>query len=212
MSSPQRYPVPGSRTRVEDEVKGSRFITTIARASTTEDARRLLESVREEFADATHNCWAYVIGPPGNTQNTGAGDDGEPGGTAGAPMLRVLLGSGVGDVAAVVTRYFGGTKLGRGGLVRAYSAGVQHALREMSRDEFRARVRLRIELSYSYVDTIGRLLSRLGGEVESEDFAQNARMVVRVPVDAVAGLEESLRDVTSGTARLDILSEDDGPR
>ena len=99
-----RYPIPEKRHRVEDEAKGSRFITTIDYAATTDDARAFVNSIRDEFPDATHNCWAFVVGPPGSTRDTGAGDDGEPGGSAGRPMLKALLGGGVGDVVAVVTR------------------------------------------------------------------------------------------------------------
>ena len=123
-----RYPVPAAVHRVEQEISRSRFITTVARASTIDEATDFIRRVGAEFADATHNCWAYVIGPPGDTARIGMSDAGEPHGTAGRPMLSALLYSGVGDVVAVVTRYYGGTKLGTGGLVRAYGGGVQQAL------------------------------------------------------------------------------------
>src|SRR5690349_3350547 len=124
----RRYLVPARVHRVEQEVQKSRFVTTAAPAPTVEEARAFIARVREEFPDATHNCWAYVAGPPGSTAQVGMSDDGEPHGTAGRPMLTVLLHSGVGDICAVVTRYFGGTLLGTGGLVKAYSGGVQLAL------------------------------------------------------------------------------------
>ena len=112
------YPIPAGEIRVEEEIKHSRFITSLAPAQSAEAARAFIERVRAEFPDATHNCWAYAAGPPGSTLHTGMSDDGEPGGNAGRPMLTVLRNSGAGDVAAVVTRYFGGVKLGRGGLAR----------------------------------------------------------------------------------------------
>lgn len=119
---------PGEIHRVEDVIRRSRFIATFARASSTEEARDFLERIRAEHAQATHNCWAYVAGEPGSTAQVGASDDGEPKGTAGRPMLTALLHSGVGEVAVVVTRYFGGILLGTGGLVRAYQGSVKLGL------------------------------------------------------------------------------------
>jgi len=107
-----RYHIPAGAVRVEEEIKRSRFITSLAPAPTVEAARALIAAVSAEFADANHNCWAYVVGPPGSTGQIGMSDDGEPHGTAGRPMLNVLLHSGIGDIVAVVTRYFGGTLLG----------------------------------------------------------------------------------------------------
>ena len=123
-----RYPIPARTHRVEEEIQRSRFITTLAHTPTLDEARAFVQQMKAEFGDASHNCWAYVVGPPGSSAQIGMSDDGEPHGTAGKPMLTVLLHADVGDVTAVVTRYFGGTKLGKGGLVRAYSGGVQQAL------------------------------------------------------------------------------------
>src|SRR5512136_3037013 len=130
-----RYPVPAGSARVEETILRSRFIASAAPAATVEEARAFVAALRAEFSDATHNCYAYVAGPPGSTAQVGMSDDGEPGGTAGRPMLAVLLGSGVGDLVAVVTRFFGGTKLGTGGLVRAYSGGVKAALAQLPLQE-----------------------------------------------------------------------------
>src|SRR5665811_1552158 len=116
-----RYPIPAGRARVEDIILRSRFITTAGPASGSEEARAFVAAVRSEFADASHNCYAFVAGPPGSSAQVGMSDDGEPGGTAGRPMLAALLGCGIGDIVVVVSRYFGGTLLGTGGLVRAYA-------------------------------------------------------------------------------------------
>lgn len=119
-----RYNVPnlaaGEIHRAEETIHRSRFIVTMARVSSPEEAKAFIDSIRAEHDQATHNCWAYVAGEPGSTAQIGASDDGEPKGTAGRPMLTVLLHCGVGEIAAVVTRYFGGILLGTGGLVRAY--------------------------------------------------------------------------------------------
>src|SRR5690606_7146777 len=107
--------------------------------------------LRAEYPDATHNCWAFVAGPPGDTASIGMSDAGEPHGTAGRPMLDVLLHSDVGEVVAVVTRYFGGTKLGTGGLVRAYGGAVQHALAELPTTLHVERTRLAFTTGYAEV-------------------------------------------------------------
>ncbi|HEX4932653.1 MAG TPA: YigZ family protein, partial [Gemmatimonadaceae bacterium] len=109
MAPPDRYPVPAERVRAELVIERSRFICTMGRAETSEAAHAFVKEVQGEFADATHNCWAFVAGAPGSTARIGMSDDGEPHGTAGRPMLTVLMHSGVGEVVAVVTRYFGGT-------------------------------------------------------------------------------------------------------
>jgi uncharacterized YigZ family protein len=195
---------------VEDEAKGSRFITTLAHTPTVASAQAFVAEMRAEFPDATHNCWAYVVGPPGNTRDNGAGDDGEPAGTAGRPMLGVLLGSGLGDVAAVVTRYFGGVKLGRGGLVRAYSGGVQHALRETPRGEYRDRTRVVVSCPYPALDALRRILRGLEVEVAGERFSDLAELVIAVPVDRLHELERAVADATAGAARLDPDTRDPG--
>ena len=102
MTRPRRYPVPGAPVRVEDRIEHSRFIATLARAETVSDAKAAIAAVRAEFPDATHHCFAYAIGPPGSTDAVASGDDGEPAGTAGRPMLGVVLNSGLGDVVVVV--------------------------------------------------------------------------------------------------------------
>lgn len=206
-----RYPVPARTTRVEDEVKRSRFITTAAHAPTAEAARAFIQSVRDEFPDATHHCWAYVIGAPGSTRATGASDAGEPPGTAGRPMLAALLGAGVGEVAAVVTRYFGGVKLGRGGLVRAYSGGVQHVLREMPVTPRVVRVAGTVEVPYGDLDAVRRVLENRGGSIEAEAFgAEGVRWTVRVPAHERAAIERDAADASRGRARVAFGESDAG--
>src|SRR5690606_8318142 len=104
-TSQPRYLIPAHRHRVEEEIKRSRFISTVAYTPTVEEARAFISEISAEFGDASHNCWAYVVGSPGSTGQVGMSDDGEPHGTAGRPMLTVLLHSGIGDICAVVTRY-----------------------------------------------------------------------------------------------------------
>ncbi|MGB0467688.1 MAG: YigZ family protein [Pontibacterium sp.] len=122
------YQKPAKWHRTELIVKHSRFITTIAPTADKPEAQAFINQIRVEHTSASHNCWAQVAGCPADIQTKGCSDDGEPKGTAGRPMLGLLEHSGIGDITAVVTRYFGGTKLGTGGLVRAYSQALRECL------------------------------------------------------------------------------------
>lgn len=202
MADSARYPVPASAHRVEQEISRSRFITTVARAGTVAEATEIIRGVRAEFADATHNCWAYVIGPPGDTAHIGMSDDGEPRGTAGRPMLNVLLHGGVGDVVAVVTRYYGGTKLGTGGLVRAYSGGVQLALSSLPVTERIDYAHLRVVIGYASLAALQQLLPLYGADVVSHVFEVDVRMELRVPQPRLDDFCAAVLDATRGQAVL----------
>lgn len=123
------YLVPKSAVVFEEEIKKSRFITYLQRTEGLEEAKAFWAKIKLEHSSARHHCWATVAGKPTDSQQLGFSDDGEPAGTAGKPMLNALLGCGVGEISVVVVRYFGGTLLGTGGLVRAYGNGVQQALK-----------------------------------------------------------------------------------
>ena len=203
MTERNRYPIPASTRRVEETRKRSRFITTAEGAGTIEEARAFIARVSAEYADATHNCWAYVVGPPGDTSHVGMSDDGEPHGTAGRPMLTVLLGSGIGDIAAVVTRYYGGTKLGRGGLARAYGGGVKLALEDLPLDEHVRRVDLRIALPYPAVKPLRNVLLKFEAEILEETYGTEADFRIRLPHEHAESLSRAVKSLTSGRARIE---------
>jgi uncharacterized YigZ family protein len=192
---------------VEQEVEKSRFLTTLAPAPTPEAARAFVLRVKAEFPDATHNCWAFVAGPPGSTAQVGMSDDGEPHGTAGRPMLTALLHGGVGEVAAVVTRYFGGTLLGKGGLVRAYTQCVQQGLASLPTLERVEKTRLRVEVEYGSVDGVKRLLEAHEARLVAEEYAATVGYRVELPVSRAAGFRAALVDLTQG----DVLLEEEEP-
>jgi uncharacterized YigZ family protein len=125
------YKYPGDTVFHQEEIKKSTFIVHIAHTPDLNSAKAFIKSIEEKYADARHNCWAHVAGHPGGSHVYGFSDDGEPNGTAGKPMLNVLVGSGLGEITAVVTRYFGGIKLGTGGLVRAYGGSLNNALAKL---------------------------------------------------------------------------------
>ncbi len=198
-----RYPVPADRHRVTQEIERSRFITTVAPAATLEEARAFIDEVRAEFPDANHNCWAYVVGPPGSTAAIGMSDDGEPHGTAGRPMLTALLHSGVGDIAAVVTRYFGGIKLGKGGLVRAYTGSVQQALETLPTRERVETATLEIVLEYAALTPVQQVLEEHEAEIVAEDYAADVTLTVELPESRLAGFRAAVLDITRGRAAIE---------
>ncbi|WP_189514285.1 IMPACT family protein [Kushneria pakistanensis] len=135
-----RYPIPhiapAPYHEESLEVQKSRFITRVAQATTPEQAQQLVDQARLDHPDASHHCSAFIAGAPGEQTAIGFSDDGEPGGTAGRPMYQVLEGSGLGQISAVIIRYFGGTKLGTGGLVRAYSKALLQAIESLPTREY----------------------------------------------------------------------------
>lgn len=200
-----RYPIPGQVHRVEEEIDRSRFITTVAYTPTVEKARAFVAACRSEFADATHNCWAYVVGPPGSTGQMGYSDDGEPHGTAGKPMATVLEHSGIGDVTAVVTRYFGGILLGKGGLVRAYGGGVKRALATLPLAEHIPAVELLVVLDYGSVTPVQRLLPTFEAQVIAEEYGADVTYHLRLPEEEAAELQRTLVELTKGQVVIEEL-------
>lgn len=197
-----RYPIPARRTRVQESIQRSRFITSVAHADTPESAHRFIDEIRTEFEDATHNCWAFVAGAPGDTAHIGMSDDGEPHGTAGRPMLRTLLHSGVGEVVAVCTRYYGGVKLGTGGLARAYASGVVSALESLETRLKVNRVDLRISMGYADLEGLRRLIDEVGAVVRTEEYGADVRIVCGVPEEEVEAFVSRVRDLTKGGGKI----------
>ncbi|MBI4878579.1 MAG: YigZ family protein [Planctomycetes bacterium] len=205
MTRPAPYDVPAEVSRQETVIQRSRFITTLAPVASVDAARDFVARIGAEFPDATHHCYAYVVGPPGSLAQAGMSDAGEPHGTAGRPMLEVLLHSGVGDVAAVVTRYFGGVKLGKGGLARAYAGCVKSALAEAQLVRKVTWARLRLEVDYPALEAVRRLGAALGVEVLAEEFGARVKQVVRLPEEHAERFLAALRDSSGGTATVERL-------
>jgi len=203
VDTPGGYLVPARAHRVETVVRRSRFIATADRAADAEAAHALVGRVRAEMPDATHHCWAFVAGPPGSTAQIGMSDDGEPHGTAGRPMLNVLLHDEVGEVVVVCTRYFGGVKLGTGGLSRAYADAVKHVLESLPTLVKVERVRLAVTIGYPEVDGLRRLVAEHDVLVEAEEYGAGVRWVLAVPASGRRAFERALADLSQGRAALD---------
>lgn len=206
MTKSTRYTIPADRYETEEIIQKSRFITVLAPVCSADEVQAFFESIRSEHPDATHHCWAFLIGPPGSSANVGMSDDGEPHGTAGRPMLNVLSHSGIGDIAAMVVRYYGGTKLGKGGLARAYGNGVALALAGLKVLEKVSYRRVRLLLDYAFVDPLKRALAEHGVQVAEEHYGQDASFILDVPEDEFDRFAGHLVQMTAGAAILETES------
>ena len=185
--------------------KKSRFIGHAAHVESEEEALAFIEKIRKQHWDANHNCWAYVIGT--GSQMARCSDDGEPGGTAGRPMLDVLTGQGVCNTAAVVTRYFGGTLLGTGGLVRAYTKGVQCTLESSVLVEKYLARKLEIRVDYTELGKVQYLLAQENIKILDSVYEADVRLCAPVPVRQLMQLKEKLTDGTGGKICLNQLEQ-----
>ena len=191
---PMRYAMPAASVDAPHtttlEIQKSRFIGWCAGIDDVADAERLIAHAREHYPDASHHCSAYIAGPPGEDRAIGFSDDGEPGGTAGQPMYRVLEGSGLGRIGCVVIRYFGGTKLGTGGLARAYAQTVSALLAELPTREHVPRQRLSLDLTFADEQPARAWLAEHDGEIVAADYhGQGVTLVVGWPLDAGVALD-----------------------
>lgn len=188
--------------RHEYIVDKSRFITTIYPCTTEEEAQAFIGRINKEFWDATHNCTAYALGPKQEQQRSS--DNGEPSGTAGKPMLEVLKKTGITNVAVVVTRYFGGIKLGAGGLIRAYSHSVAETLHLAPKELHTTRTQLQATIDYSLYGAVERFVQDKKLHYEA-NFGEHVTVTILVPPTDVEGIQKELQDMSHGAADCTIL-------
>ena len=179
--------------------KKSRFIATVKKVESESEAVAFIEEMKKKYWDARHNCSAFVIGR--RAELTRCSDDGEPSGTAGRPMLEVLLGEGVRNVAVVVTRYFGGTLLGTGGLVRAYTQAVKEGLAASTIGVERAGYEILIETDYNGVGKLQYLMGQRGIEPVNSEYGADVKFTLIIPVEKSAELEKAMVEATNGKVK-----------
>jgi len=200
----RHYLVPLTDIRREHVVVNSRFIATLAPVFSAEEARAFIARIKKEFADATHNVPAYIIGG-GNTVMEFCSDDGEPSGTSGKPALAVLRGSGLGDVAVVITRYFGGTKLGTGGLVKAYTESTRLVVNDVKRG-MRVPVHVvMIAIPYNLLERVRLVVGKNSGEVLGEDFTEDVTMTLQFPDESFNGFQSELQELSAGKLNAEVI-------
>ncbi len=190
--------------RTEIIIKKSRFITSIGHTRGVDEAKSFIEKISSEFSDARHNCFAYNADKPGSTGYAGCSDDGEPHGTAGKPMLNVVIHSEVGEITAVVTRYFGGILLGTGGLVKAYQDSVKNALDSLKTTPMVITSTVYVEISPKFITQFLRLCSSHQAQVINQNFLANVIYELSIPQSQCEAFSKKLIDLTSGSAVVKI--------
>lgn len=185
--------------------KKSRFIATIRKVETEEEAVAFVEEMKKKYWDARHNCSAMVIGSRGEL--TRCSDDGEPSGTAGRPMLEVLLGEGIRNIAVVVTRYFGGTLLGTGGLVRAYTQAVKEGLKSCTVGTMRFGYEINVGTDYNGIGKIQYLLGQKGIEPMESVYTEAVELRLLIPAEAATELEKAMIEATNGKVKWEKIQE-----
>lgn len=192
----------GEIVRTELVVRKSRFITSVGRAKGVDACRAFVARIGAEFHDARHNCFAFNGGKAGESGFAGCSDDGEPHGTAGQPMLNIVLHCGMGEICCVVTRYFGGILLGTGGLVKAYSDSVRQALAKTPSEEAADMEQVTAAFDFKFQGQILRIASECGARIAGRRFAERAELTFEVRSDAAGALCSRIMDATSGKARI----------
>lgn len=199
------YDIPATLFSVTEEIKKSRFITLLAHTDGMEAARAFVQQIKHEHPAARHHCWAWVAGAPSDSQQLGFSDDGEPSGTAGKPMLAQLMGNHIGEITAVVVRYYGGIQLGTGGLVKAYGGGVQQALKMLPRQQKVPMRSFTLSCDYAQLSDIERMIARYYGQLVHSDFLQCVSLTLALPHGQVAGFSQHLKDFSRGALTLSPL-------
>ncbi|WP_334019376.1 YigZ family protein [Alteromonas sp. S015] len=189
------YPVPAKQVETLYEIKKSKFIACAGFANSRESAMALLESVKQQYPDARHHCWAYVFGNPNAPSSAAMADDGEPSGTAGKPILNVLQHKDIGDIMIIVTRYFGGIKLGAGGLVRAYSAAAQQAIDVLEvRQEIKLE-RLSVDIDFKHEQFVRHLVEQAQGNIANCRYGSSVIVNVELPLDALNDFRKQMAPI-----------------
>jgi uncharacterized YigZ family protein len=186
----------------EETIKKSRFITLLAHTEGVEAARAFVQQVKQDHPGARHHCWAWVAGAPQDSQQLGFSDDGEPSGTAGKPMLAQLMGADIGEITAVVVRYYGGIMLGTGGLVKAYGGGVQQGLKNLARQRKVPMQLFTLQCDYAQLSDVERLLQRVNGKVTDSHYLDHVSLTLAVPYGQLDGFRQNLSDFSRGALTL----------
>jgi len=200
----KRYPIPAGESRIELQVKNSRFIGRAGYTPSVEAAKAFIEKIKNEEPGASHAVYAFAVGH-GATVTHGMSDAGEPSGTAGKPALAVVKGSNLGDVAVVIIRHFGGTKLGTGGLVKAYTETAQLALAELPVTEKIEYQSGQITIPYSLYEQVKRLVEAYDGQIEAEDFAVEVTLKLTFTEDNYPGFEADVAELSNGQVTMQRL-------
>ncbi|PKH19557.1 YigZ family protein [Enterobacterales bacterium CwR94] len=196
------WAIPAESVEFSEEIKKSRFITLLAHTDGVEAARQWIQLVRAAHPQAAHHCWAYVAGSPSDSQQLGFSDDGEPAGTAGKPILAQLMGAEIGEISAVVVRYYGGIQLGTGGLVKAYGGGVQHALKLLLTARRVPMQEFTLICDYAQLALVETLVARFDGSITESLFAGDITLTLALPEGTNNDFSRQLTDISRGSLQM----------
>ncbi|MGP1611617.1 MAG: YigZ family protein [Catonella sp.] len=191
----------------EIEIKKSRFIAHIAEVKSEEEAEMLIKQVKKKYYDASHNCSAYILNSDQGLRHSS--DDGEPSGTAGKPMLDVIAGAGLVDVIIIVTRYFGGTELGTGGLVRAYSGAAAEVIKTANVIEITSARLMEFVIDYGLLPKLQHLLLELGIIIYETEYLEKVKISVLVTDEVSVKFFKELTEITAGAVTKDLAVRDE---
>ena len=198
--------IPFEKAEISYVIKKSKFLVTASPVSTAEEARFFISEIKKKYSDATHNVSAFVIGH-GNSVISGCSDDGEPPGTAGKPILTALSGSIFTNIVLVSTRWFGGIKLGTGGLVKAYSEGVFQIIPFLKKSIITSIDKIELSFYYGFYDLILSFIGKFGAEIESSDFSENVKLICDVKSEKFDKFKSDLLNLTNGKIEFEILEQ-----
>lgn len=193
-------------SRTEIEIKHSKFIATAKHVETREEAQSFLARINKEFSDATHNCYAYSFGE--SPREFKFSDNGEPSGTAGQPILDVIKKTGINEVCIVVTRYFGGIKLGASGLVGAYSSSASSVIKQIPLIKMIPAVKIELTIPYTFGKKAETLPSKFNGEIVSREYSSDIKLTILLPNENVNEMKSAFADLTSGQGKFIIFGEE----
>jgi uncharacterized YigZ family protein len=205
VSSP--YQIAAQEIIDEIIVTRSRFICYLKPCASSADAKAFIKSLQVLHPQANHHCYAFIAGRPENSQLYGFSDDGEPSGTAGKPMLSMLMGSNIGEICAVVVRYFGGTKLGPGGLQRAYGGSVRQALAILPTKFKIPMVRKTLACQYTQVNDVLYFIGQIGGEIIQQDYNENVVLTLALPDEKLELFQQQLQSLSAGQLTLQPITK-----
>ena len=196
------YLIPAESICYTEEIKKSRFITYLAHTEGIDAVKEYIQSIKAQYPDARHHCWAFVAGRPDDSQQLGFSDDGEPTGTAGKPIMAQLLGSNLGEITCVVVRYFGGIKLGTGGLGKAYGNGAQQALKLLPTQTKVPQKFFQLVCDYAFINTVEQLVTQVNGMILHSEYNESVSLRIAIPATLEQEVNDKLRDMSRGALEL----------
>lgn len=199
----ESYLIPSENLQFEEEIKHSRFISFLFHCKSLEQLKLVLTDIKRDYPGASHYCYAFIAGKPNDSISIGSSDDGEPAGSAGRPMLAVLQGANIGEIGAVVVRYYGGTKLGVGGLVRAYTSGLRQGLAQLPTQLKQLRYPATLRCYYTQLRDVEHLLQQLDAVITDKQFAEAVDIHFAIGKQQQRLLTESLATLSQGSLRAD---------